>query len=108
MIPFEQFKKLDFRVGEIKEAENIEKSRQLMKFKVDIGDEIKQIVGGFKNHYAPEDVIGKKVIVIANLEPTTLMGVKSEGMIMAACSSDEETIRMIIPDGEAETGWNVY
>lgn len=108
MISFEEFKKLDLRVGEIKEAESIEKSRELMKFKIDVGDEVKQMVGGFKKHYNPKELIGKKVIVIANLEPAKLFGIKSEGMILAACSPNEEVIRMIVPDGEAETGWKVY
>ncbi|RCW50710.1 MULTISPECIES: methionine--tRNA ligase [unclassified Halanaerobium] len=87
-ISFNEFMKTDIRVAEIVEAERIEDSNKLIKLKVDIGLEERQLVAGIAKHYSAEDVVGKKILIVANLEPAEIFGVKSEGMILAA--SDPE------------------
>ncbi len=85
IITFDQFMKTDLRVGKIVDAENIPKSRKLIKLIVDLGDLGKrQIVAGIADSYNAEDLVGKKVIIVANLKPAKLMGVVSEGMLLAA------------------------
>ncbi|MGM0603239.1 MAG: methionine--tRNA ligase [Bacillota bacterium] len=83
-ISFNEFMKTDIRVAEIVEAEKIEGSNKLLKLKVDIGLEERQLVAGISKHYAAEDIIGNKILIVANLEPAEIFGVKSEGMILAA------------------------
>ena len=83
MISIDDFDKIVMKIGQIKEAEKIEKSRKLLKLQVDIGDETKQIVSGIANEYKPEDLIDRKVVVLCNLKPAKLCGEKSEGMILA-------------------------
>ena len=87
-ITFEDFMDADIRVAEIIEAEKIEGSNKLLKLKVDIGLEERQLVAGIAKHFSAEDVIGRKILIVANLEPATIFGVKSEGMILAASDPD--------------------
>lgn len=82
-IEYEDFQKLDLRTGVILQAEPVAKSKKLLLLKVDIGTEQRTIVSGIAGSYKPEELIGQKVVVIANLKPATLMGIKSEGMILA-------------------------
>lgn len=84
MVSFEDFKKLDIRVAEVAEAEKVEGSEKLLKLKIAIGEEERQIVAGLSGHYSPEDLVGRKIIVLANLEPKKLMGLESQGMLLAA------------------------
>lgn len=83
-VPFSEFKKLDIRIGEVVEAERIEGSRKLVKLIVDLGSESKQIVAGIAEYYEPKDLIGRQIVVVANLERRKLMGVESQGMLLAA------------------------
>lgn len=87
-ITFEDFMNADIRVAEILEAEKIEGSDKLLKLQVDIGLEKRQLVAGIAKNFSAEDVIGRQILIVANLEPATIFGVKSEGMILAA--SDPE------------------
>lgn len=87
-IDFDAFKALDFRVGQITGAERIEKSRKLLCLQVNLGDHERQIVAGLAKNFIPEDLIGKKVAVLTNLKPAAILGVKSEGMLLAATSND--------------------
>jgi len=89
-IRYEDFAKVDLRVGKIIEAERLPNSRKLIKLIVDLGDEKRQILAGLAKWYKPEDFIGKYVIVVANLKPKKMAGTVSEGMILAAPCSDEE------------------
>lgn len=82
-VTIEDFRKLDFRVGLILEAEKLPKSKKLLKLKVDIGFEKRTLLSGISQHYSPEELVGKKVIVVANLKPAKLMGVESQGMVLA-------------------------
>lgn len=83
-ISFDEFKKMKLRVATILEAKAIEKSKNLIKLQIDLGDEKRQILAGIKKYYNPEELVGRQIIVIANLEPATLMGEKSDGMLLAA------------------------
>lgn len=88
-ITIDDFAKLDLRIGEVLEAKKMEKSDKLLILKVKIENEVRQIVSGIANFYSPEEMVGKKVVVVANLKPVKLRGYDSEGMILAASSSKE-------------------
>ncbi len=88
-IAFDDFKKADLRVAKILEAEAVAKSKKLVRLQVDLGFEKRQIVAGIVKHYSPEDLVGKTVIVVANLAPAKLMGVESQGMLLAAHDGDQ-------------------
>ena len=87
-ISFNEFKKMDLRVAEILSAEKVEGTRKLIKLEVDIGDEKRQMVAGILETYEPEDLVGKKLVVIANLEPATIHGIESQAMLLAAMKDD--------------------
>jgi methionine--tRNA ligase beta chain len=80
MISFEQFKKIELKVGKVLNAEKIEGSEKLLKLIVDLGDERRQLVAGIAKYYKPQDLIGKEIVVVANLEPKKIMGIESQGM----------------------------
>ncbi|HIP91379.1 MAG TPA: methionine--tRNA ligase [Methanothermococcus okinawensis] len=104
MITVEDFGKLDLRIGQIVEAEDIAKSRKLLKLIVDVGGEKRQIVAGIKGHYKPEELIGKKVVVLCNLKPAKLCGVESQGMILAG---GEDKVALLVPDRDLPVGSKV-
>lgn len=95
MISIEEFQKVKLVVGTILQAERIPKSKKLMKLKVDIG-EIRQVVAGIAEYYEPADLVGKQVVIVANLKPAKLMGVESHGMVLAAGSPDG--LALIMPE----------
>jgi methionyl-tRNA synthetase len=88
-IQYDQFGIVDLRVGLILDAKNVAKSKKLLHLTVDIGLEKRSIVSGIAQHYKPEDIVGKKVAVVANLKPATLMGIESQGMILCASHGDK-------------------
>ncbi len=83
LISYEDFMKTELKVAEVIEAEKIKKSKKLLKLKVKLGDEVRQVVAGIALSYEPEELIGKKVVIVANLQPAKLMGEESKGMILA-------------------------
>ncbi len=83
-ITLDDFSKLDLRVGKILEAARVPKSKKLLQLKVDLGSELRQVVAGIGLRYTPEELVGKKIVVVANLQPAKLMGVVSQGMLLAA------------------------
>ena len=87
-IGIEDFMKVDLRVGKITAAERVEKSEKLIKLKVDIGTETRQVVAGIGKSYTPEELMGKSIVIVANLKPAKLMGIESQGMLLAASSGD--------------------
>ena len=103
MISFNDFQNVELRVAQVIEAEKIEGSNKLMKLQIDLGGEERQIVAGIAKHYQADEVIGKKIIVVANMEPAKIFGVTSNGMLLAASTDDEEltlvTIEEDIPAG---------
>lgn len=93
---FDDFKKIELKVAQILQAERIEKSEKLVRLQVNAGDpEPRQIVAGIAKHYSPEDLVGKKIVIVANLKPAKLMGELSQGMLLAA--SDESGLCLIDP-----------
>jgi len=83
-ITFDEFKRVDLRVGQILKAERVEGAQKLVELEVDIGMERRQIVAGVAEVYAPETLVGKRIIVVANLKPATIRGIESQGMLLAA------------------------
>lgn len=104
LITMEDFQKLDLRVGKILAAENIKKSDKLLKLTVDLG-ETRTVVAGIARYYKPEELIGKTVILVANLQPTKLMGIESQGMVLAA--EGAHGISLLTLDREAQVGSKV-
>lgn len=88
IIAIDDFKKIDLRVAKVLSAEKVQKSEKLIKLQISIGDEKRQIVAGIARHYEPETLVGKKIIVVANLQAAKLMGQESQGMLLAASDSD--------------------
>ncbi|MGB1243731.1 MAG: methionine--tRNA ligase subunit beta, partial [Chitinophagales bacterium] len=86
-IQFDDFTKLDIRTGTILEAEKVKKTKKLLKLKVNIGLEERTVVSGIAEHYKPEDIIGQKVLLLANLAPRKLRGIESQGMILMATNA---------------------
>lgn len=102
MINYEDFKKIELRVAQILEAERVENSEKLIKLQISVGEEKRQIIAGIGKFYSPEELINKKIIIVYNLEPKTLMGLESQGMLLAA--SNEETIALLVPDKDINAG----
>ncbi len=102
-ITFDDFEKLQFQVGEIIACEAVKKSKKLLCSQVRIGSQVKQIVSGIKAHYTPEEMVGKKVMVLVNLKPATLAGVKSEGMLLCAEDADGN-LALVVPEKAMPAG----
>lgn len=102
LIGIEDFAKIELKVGTVVAAERVEKSEKLIKLKVDIGEE-RQLVAGIGKAYTPEDLVGKKIVVLANLKPAKLMGVESQGMLLAATDS-EGALSVLTVDRDVRQG----
>ena len=104
IINFDDFSKLNLRVGKIISAEEVEGSNKLIKMKVDIGDEERQIVAGISKYYSLDELTNKIVIVLINLEPRKIFGIESQGMLLASIDGDEvsllQTHKEMIPGSE--------
>jgi methionyl-tRNA synthetase len=105
LIGIEDFTKADLRVGKIISAERVEKSDKLVKLKVDIGTEPRQVVAGIGKSYTPEELMGKTVVIVTNLKPAKLMGIESQGMLLAASSGD--ALAVVTFDREIKPGSRV-
>ena len=102
-IEYDDFSKLQFQVGEIISCEAVKKSKKLLCSQVKIGSQVKQIVSGIRKYYTPEEMVGKKVMVLVNLKPATLAGVVSEGMILCAEDADGN-LSIMTPEKEMPAG----
>ena len=102
-ITFDDFEKMQFQVGEIIACEEVKKSKKLLCSQVKIGSQVKQIVSGIKAYYKPEDMVGKKVMVLVNLKPAKLAGVLSEGMLLCA-ENDKGELALVTPDKDMPAG----
>ncbi len=102
-ITFEEFGKMQFQVGEIIACEEVKKSKKLLCSQVKVGSQVKQIVSGIKAHYKPEEMVGKKVMVLVNLKPAKLAGVLSEGMLLCAEDADGN-LALMTPEKEMPAG----
>ncbi|MDH4282535.1 MAG: methionine--tRNA ligase subunit beta [Myxococcales bacterium] len=105
-IEIEDFAKVDIRIALVQAAEKVEKSNKLLKLTVDAGEaQPRQIVAGIAEHYAPEDLVGRRVLIVANLKPRKLMGLESQGMVLAA--SDDNGLSVVGVDKDVEPGARV-
>ncbi len=102
-ITIEDFKKIDLRVATVVECEKVPKSEKLLKLQISLGAEKRQLVAGIAQHYKPTDLVGKKIIVVANLQPTKLMGTDSQGMLLAASDTDGKLV-FVTTAGEISDG----
>jgi methionine--tRNA ligase beta chain len=102
MINYDEFKKVELRVAKIIEAEKVEGSEKLLKLRLSLNGEERQIVSGIAKSYDPALLIGRAIIIVANLEPRQLMGLESQGMLLAADSPDGPVL--LQPDKEVEPG----
>jgi methionyl-tRNA synthetase len=107
-ISIKEFQKLDLRVGEVLAAERVAGADKLLKLSVDIGGETRTMVAGIALSYQPEELVGKKVVVVANLEPAVIRGVRSEGMLLAGwVKGDDRSITLVAPERPLPTGAKV-
>ncbi|MGL5634276.1 MAG: methionine--tRNA ligase [Sarcina sp.] len=105
-ITIDDFNKIDLRVVKVLECEPVKKAKKLLKLKVDLGGEERQVISGIAAHYKPEELVGKHVVLVANLKPVTLRGELSQGMILAGAPSDDSELILVNP-GELKTGSQV-
>lgn len=101
-ITYDDFSRLDLRVAEIVECEKMEKADKLLILKVKLGEEQRTIVAGIAQHYEPAELIGKKVVIVANLQPAKLRGTMSEGMLLAA--SDDNRVEVLMVQSDIAAG----
>jgi methionyl-tRNA synthetase len=102
-ISIDQFMEVDLRVAEVRAAEKVEKSKKLMKMTVFTGEEERTIVAGIATKYRPEELVGRKIVIVANLQPAKLMGVESNGMVLAASIDGEPSLLSVDPNVPAGT-----
>jgi methionyl-tRNA synthetase len=102
MATYEDFKRIELKIARIKEVNDHPNADRLYVLMVEVGDKTKQIVAGIKNSYKKEDLVGREVVLVDNLDPVILRGVESQGMLLAA--SDDKGISIITPDREVTPG----
>jgi len=105
MISIDDFRKVELRIATIKSAEPHPNADKLMVLQIDLGDEKRQICAGIRGHYAPEELLGKQIVVVANLETAKLRGLDSQGMLLAA--SDDDRVIILTPDKTVLAGAKV-
>jgi methionine--tRNA ligase beta chain len=105
MISIDDFRKVELRIATIKSAEPHPNADKLMVLQIDLGDEQRQICAGIRSHYAPEELLGKQIVVVANLETAKLRGLDSQGMLLAA--SDDDRVIILTPDKTVLAGAKV-
>jgi tRNA-binding protein len=102
MISIDAFRQVELKVATIKSAEPHPNADKLMVLQIDLGSEHRQICAGIRNHYAPEELVGRQIVVVANLETAKLRGLESQGMLLAA--SDEDRVILLAPDRPVQPG----
>lgn len=106
MIEFPDFEKIDLRIGTIQAAEKVEKADKLLKLSVDMGTEVRTIVSGIAQHFEAAAIVGKQVVVVANLAPRKMRGIESNGMILLA-SDAEGKLHFVSPESMVQAGAQV-
>jgi len=104
IVTFNDWQKLDIRVGEILEISDVSGADKLYQLKIDLGTETRTLVAGLKQYYTKEELEGKRCIVFCNLEPKKLKGIESKGMILAAVNDDHSEVKILTPAGDIEIG----
>ena len=104
-ITIDQFMTIKLKVGEILTAEKVENADKLLKFSVKVGEETRTIVSGIAKYYTPEEMVGKQVVVVANLKPAKLRGIESQGMLLCACDGDN--VVLVAPITKVASGSEV-
>jgi len=107
LVTKDHFDRIELRVAEVLAAEAVPKSKKLLKLTVSLGAETRTIVAGIAQHYAPADLVGKKVVVVANLEPAKLMGIQSQGMVLAGSTDDDGALAVLVLDRDLPAGARV-
>lgn len=107
VIQFDDFLKLDLRVGTVKQAEAHPAADKLLVLQVDLGSEQRQIVAGLRGHYEPEALVGRQIIVVANLAPRKMRGLESQGMLLAASTEDHTQVILLTTEREITPGARV-
>ncbi len=107
LIDIEYLKKVDLRIGIVRKAERVPGSKKLLRLEVDLGNEVRQIVAGLAPWYQPEELVGKRIVVVANLKPKKLMGLESQGMLLAAVGRDGKPYPLTV-EGDVEAGAKVF
>lgn len=105
-INIDHFMKVKLRVGQVISAEPVPKSKKLLKLQVSLGEQLgtRQILSGIAQHYSPETITGKRIIVVANLQPAKLMGLESQGMLLAGSNEDDSVLAVLEPDEKLPLG----
>lgn len=103
-ISFDTFSKVKLRVGRVLEASDHPDADKLLVLKVDLGDEQRQIVAGIKGHYTPEQLVGKNLVIVANLAPRRMRGLESQGMLLAACAPGESRVVVLTTESDIDPG----
>jgi len=107
IISFDDWKKLDLRVGKILNVEDIDGADKLYRLEVDIGDEKRTVCAGLKKYYSKDELVGKKVVLFVNLAPRTLKGIESRGMVLASVDEKKDEVFLISPEKDSEVGSRV-
>ncbi|MCS6876241.1 MAG: methionine--tRNA ligase subunit beta [Aquificaceae bacterium] len=102
LISIEDFQKIEIRLAKVLSTERVEGSEKLLKLRVSLGDEERTLMAGIAKHYSPEELVGKKILMLANLKPRKIFGVESQGMVLAL--SDGESLSLIVPDKDMKEG----
>jgi len=106
-ITFDDFAKLDLRVARILEAAPHPNADRLVVLKIDLGAEQRQLVAGIRGYYEPDALVGRQIVVVANLEPRTMRGVESQGMLLAASTEDRSQVILVSPESPIAAGSKV-
>ena len=104
LISIDQVAKVDLRVAEILEAERVPKSDKLVRMQISLGEEKRQIVAGIGKFYEPENLVGRKIIVVANLQKAKIFGVESQGMLLAASTKKKDKLVLLQPEADIPVG----
>ncbi|MHA1505661.1 MAG: methionine--tRNA ligase subunit beta [Candidatus Asgardarchaeia archaeon] len=103
-ISFDEFMKVDLRVGKVIKAEKVPNTKSLIKLRVDLGEEERQLVAGLAEYYSPEELVGKNIVVVFNLQPKKIRGIMSQGMLLA---TDTEPPKLLTVEGDVPPGSKV-
>jgi methionyl-tRNA synthetase len=106
MITIDDFSRIDLRIATVVSAAAHPNADRLVVLEIDLGNEQRQLVAGIRKHYEPAELVGKRIVVVANLQPVTLRGVESQGMLLAA-SDDEGRLTLVVPEREVGRGAKV-